>query len=429
MYFKSLIVFTFFIFLTSVYLIATSEAKIIEKILVIVNDDIITKVEFDDRLAKTKEQLRMVYRYDEERLTKKMEELKPEIMESVIDEILFIQEAIKKNIQVPDSKVQEEIDSIKKQYGSDKAFEEALTAEGYTLDSLKKERKRILLLQSLIEQKFESELRITDDEVRKFYRENRDQFPSSSDSVKLKHILIKFNVTKADKDKARLRAESIREQCIEGADFGEMVKKFSDDAGTKASGGDIGYFFPGTGEYYSELEDAASKLAVGEISDLIESPNGYDIIKITDKKDNAVKAQIIRILAWPDPTEEKSVEDKVNSILEELKNGADFADLVKKYSEDPLTRDKGGDWDYVPIDKMAPELRGAFDKFNVGEISRPVKTPYGIHIFKIIERRDLTDEEMEQLRKFLTDKRLQEKLNEYSKKLRDSAYILKIAEY
>jgi peptidyl-prolyl cis-trans isomerase SurA len=208
-----------------------------------------------------------------------------------------------------------------------------------------------------------------------------------------------------------------------GDDFAELVSEFSDHEISKASGGDMGYFIPGLGKYDLKLEEAASKLAVGEVSDPIEAPGGYDVIKSTDIDSNKVRARRIHIAARPDPASEKTAEEKANSILEELKNGADFVELVKKYSDDPLAADRGGDWEDVPIDSMGPELRGSFDSLEEGEVSRPVKTPLGIHIFKIVERNDLTDDEIEQLREFLQREKLQEKLSEYSKKLSEKAFI------
>lgn len=428
MYFRSLMIILC-IFFNLFFLVSDSHSKIIEKILVVINDDVITKIDFEERLAQTKEQMRQIYRYDEAKLNQEIERAKPEILQMMIDEILFTQEAMKSNIQVPDSKVQEELDRLKKQYGSDKEFEDELASAGYTIDSWKKEKRAFLLRQSLIRQKFESEVRVTDEDVRKFYKENIDKFPKRSDSVKLKQILIKFNITEEDKEKAKMRAESILKQLREGASFGEMAKKFSDDPATKDVGGNLGYFFPGTGKY-PEIEDAVSKLDVGGISDLIETNNGYDIVKLLDvRKDNgAVSAQLIHIAVWPNPESEKVAEQKVAKILEELKNGAKFVDLVKKYSDDSQTKERNGDWMDIKINEMSPDLRSAFDNFNGGEVSRPVKTPYGIHIFNIVERHELSSEEMEQIRNLLIEKQLAEKLAEYSEKLRNKAYIQILSE-
>lgn len=428
MYFRSLMIILC-IFFNLFFLVSDSHSKIIEKILVVINDDVITKIDFEERLAQTKEQMRQIYRYDEAKLNQEIERAKPEILQMMIDEILFTQEAMKSNIQVPDSKVQEELDRLKKQYGSDKEFEDELASAGYTIDSWKKEKRAFLLRQSLIRQKFESEVRVTDEDVRKFYKENIDKFPKRSDSVKLKQILIKFNITEEDKEKAKMRAESILKQLREGASFGEMAKKFSDDPATKDVGGNLGYFFPGTGKY-PEIEDAVSKLDVGGISDLIETNNGYDIVKLLDvRKDNgAVSAQLIHIAVWPNPESEKVAEQKAAKILEELKNGAKFVDLVKKYSDDPQTKERDGDWMDIKINEMSPDLRSAFDNFNEGEVSRPVKTPYGIHIFNIVERHELSSEEMEQIRNLLIEKQLAEKLAEYSEKLRNKAYIQILSE-
>jgi parvulin-like peptidyl-prolyl isomerase len=428
MYLKQLIVFTLCAFLTFTIFVPGSSGKVVEKILVIVNDDVITKTEFDDRIDKTKAQLQQLYKYDDTRVNTEISKAKPQILDTMIDEILFIQEAMKRNIQISDAEVQKEIDIIKKQFQSDKEFNTALEAEGYTLESLKREKKRTLLLQELIKQKFMQELIVTDDEVKTFYNENKDQFSKKEDTVKLKQLLIKFNLTPEDKEKTRQRAENLLKQCQEGADFGEMASKFSDDPATRANKGDIGYFIPGTGEY-PELDEIVPKLAVGEISGLIEIPEGYDILKVTEiSKDGKIRLQRIYVAILPDPASEKATEEKANSILKELKNGADFTQIVKKYSDDPSTKEKGGDWVELPIDNMGPELRGAFDSLDSGSLSRLVKTPIGFHIFKIDEKKDLTTDEIEQIRRYLSEQKLQDKLGEYSKKLRETAYIQRLAD-
>lgn len=405
-----------------------SSGKVVEKILVIVNDDIITKTELDDRLAKSKEMMRELYNYDEERLSKEMEEARPEILNQMIDELLFTQEAVKKGVQISDVEVQRYINAARDQYGSEESFREALEAEGYTLESFKREQKRALLLQELIKQKFGSEMDVTDDDVKQFYRENRDQFPARSDSVKLKHIFIMYNTTDEDKEKALRRAQYILNRANGGDDFGELAKEFSDHEISKVSGGDMGYFMPGVGKYDFRLEEAASKLSVGEISEPIEVPGGYEIIKVTGIDGQRVRAQRIHVAVRPDLESERSTQEKANSILEELRNGADFVDMAKKYSDDPLAADKDGDWKDILIDSMGPELRNSFESFEEGEISQLVKTPLGIHIFKIVSRQDLTEDEVEQLRQFLQRKRLQEKLDEYSKKLEKEAFIKILAE-
>jgi len=433
MYPKLLTKYVFCVLFISIFCIAASQAKIVEEILVIVNDDVITKTELDERLLKSIEMMRQM-QYDEAQLKAEMEKARPELLELMIDEILFTQEAVKKKIQITEDHLLQDIKQFQDQYGSMEAFREALQAEGYTLESFKKDRKRLLLFQILIEQTFGSELRINDEEIKQFYEESMDQSSDESDSVKLKRIFIKFNITAEDKQRAFRKAKDILKQCREGADFREMAMKFSDHKSTKESGGDIGYFVPGMQKHDPNVEKAASQLAVGGISDVIESPGGYDIIKVTDIKGNQVKARRIYIAVNPAPASEKATKEKTESILKELENGADFVEMVRKYSDDPLGKDKDGDWQTVTIDAMSQSLRGAFDSFEEGKVSRPVRTPLGFHIFKVVERidsktlEDLTNDEKDQIREFLRQKKLAEKLSEYSRKLREKAYIQKLAE-
>ena len=403
--------------------IAALEAKIVEQILVIVNDDIITQTELDERVEKEKAMQRMFYQNDEAQLSAEVEKRRPEILENMIDELLFFQEAVRRGVTVSDPELQQFVSSIKNSYDSPEDFQKALESEGYTEYTFRKERKRLLLRQKLVNQEFGSELEVSDSEARKFYRENRDQFPDKSDAVKLKHIFIKFQITAKDREKARSRAADILKRCRDGADFAEMATNFSDHEPTKMSGGDMGYFFPGMGKHNPDLEKAASQLAVGEISDLIETPAGYDIVKIIDIKENAVRAQRIYIAVWPDQESERRAEEKAYFILEELEKGMDFVELAKEHSDDPQAAEKDGAWKEISIDRMSPGLRKAFDSLDEGEVSRPVKTPLGIDILKIVGIQDLTEDEMTELQKILSDNRLAERLKEYSGKLREKAYL------
>ena len=420
------------LFLCSVFFlcwIAVSEAKIIESILVIVNDDIITQTELDERVEKEKAMQQMFYPNDEAQLSAEIEKLRPEILENMVNELLFIQEAVRRGVKVPDSEIQQLVNTIRKSYDSAEAFREALKAEGYTEYTFRKERKRLLLRQKLVDQEFGSELNVTDDEVRQFYRENRDNSPGKSDVVKLKHIFVRFRTTAEDREEARSRAADILKRCRDGADFEEMATNFSDHEPTKASGGDMGYFFPGMGQHDPGLEEAASQLAVGEISDLIETPAGYDIIKVIDIRENAVRARRIYIAIWPDQEAEKQAEEEAYFILEELEKGVDFVELAKEHSDDPQAVEKDGDWREISIDQMTPGLRNAFESLDEGEVSQPIKTPLGIDILKIVGRQDLTKDEMDKLRRILSNDRLAEKLKDYSVKLRKKTYIeYKLAE-
>ena len=397
------------------------QAKIVEEILAIVNDDVITKTEFDERFAKEVELRRGFYR-DEKKLMEDMEKAKPELLDLMIDELLFIQAAVKRGIKVTDAEVQQYVEALKNQAGSEEAFQQMLASEGYTIESFRRDIKRRLLSQKLNEKEFGKELRVTDEEIMKYYEKHKDQFPASSDTVKLKHVLIKFKITDDDKKRALTKAENALKMCKGGANFEELASKLSDYA-PKEPGGDMGFFVPGAGKYDLKIEQAAAELAVDEISDLIETPGGYSIIKVVDRQGNAIRARRIYIAILPSPEAEKAAEDKANAILKELKNGAKFVDLVKKYSDDDVSKENDGDWKEIAIDSMSPDLKAAFDSFEVGAISKPVKTPLGIHIFKIVGRSKLSDKEMEQLRQAISNEKLRKKLDEYTKKLKGKAYI------
>ncbi|WP_178021097.1 peptidyl-prolyl cis-trans isomerase [uncultured Paenibacillus sp.] len=187
---------------------------------------------------------------------------------NLINQELVNQEAAKKNITVTDADIDAEIESYKTQFGSEEALNQALVQYGMTMDDLRKQVVMELKLTKLLE----PQIKVTDEQVKETFESYKDSF-NTPEQVRTSVILVA----------TEQEAKDIVKQLDEGADFAELAKSKSLDAATKEQGGDTDFF--GRGEKEEAVETAAFKLAKGEVSEPVKTSEGYQVIKVTDKKE------------------------------------------------------------------------------------------------------------------------------------------------
>ncbi|WP_251554992.1 peptidylprolyl isomerase [Neobacillus muris] len=189
-------------------------------------------------------------------------------VDQMIADKIVAAEAEKKKISISDDEVDKQIDALKESYGGEDMFNQMLTSNNATLDQVKKDLKDYLTIKKLLE----PQIKITDEEMKTYFEENKDSF-AEPEQVKASHILVADEAT----------AKEVKQKLDEGADFAELAKQYSTDEGTKENGGELGYF--GKGDMVAEFEDAAFSLEVNKISDPVKTDYGYHIIKVEDKKE------------------------------------------------------------------------------------------------------------------------------------------------
>ncbi len=215
-----------------------------------------------------------------------LQDLRPRVLESLIDKELLYQASVRQGIEVTDKEMDAEWERIRGRFSSEEEFGQTLDRMGVTPNSLREEIRRSKAVQKLVKERFAGSVDVTEEEERAFYRDNPEAF-ERPEEVRARHILIRPETGGGEEGKKQAMAEirGVQEELKAGKDFSELAAEHSDGP-TGARGGDLGYF--PRGRMAPAFEDAAFSLEPGEVSDVVETQFGYHLIKLEDRRSEAV---------------------------------------------------------------------------------------------------------------------------------------------
>lgn len=256
-----------------------------------VNGNDITVKQFQSTLALYKQSLESMYGStiwdtEVEEGVKYKDKFKDIMLDQMIDIEAVCEQARKEKLVPTTEEVDKAFDDLKKNIDADKEYKNELKEMGIDDTYLRNQQEQDLIIQKYKEN-FDKNVKITDEEMKKYYDEHKKDY--YKDEVKASHILISTvddngkPLSEAKKKEAKKKAEEVLKKAKSGEEFSELAKEYSDDPGSAANGGDLGYFTKG--QMVQPFEEAAFSLKPGEISGLVESEYGYHIIKVYDKID------------------------------------------------------------------------------------------------------------------------------------------------
>jgi len=401
-------------------------AQLVDRIAAVVGDEIILLSELEARLQLAKMQLRI----DPEDV-KALDDIRGTILQELVDEKLILVQARRDSILVDpeevDGALAAQIQRIKDQLGSEEAFQEQLASEGLTLQSLKKRfRPQIrnqLLRESLIRQKL-ANVTVASREVIDFYETYRDSLPVQGESVRLSHLLMTITPGEEEKRRAFQKAKEVLAKARGGENFAALARSYS-QCPSAEGGGDLGYF--SRGEMVPEFEQAAFTLSPGEISEVVETAYGFHIIRCEDRRGDQMHVRHVLIALSTTEEDEQRIIDQLNELRDRVLMGEDFAALVEEHSQDPYSKEKGGDLGWYPLDQLTPQFRSVVDTLSIGNISEPLKTSSGYHLLKVFdrvaERRANLEDDWDALEELARQKKISDKLETWLNKLREEIYV------
>jgi len=247
----------------------------------------------------------------------------------------------------------------------------------------------------------------------------QEAYKRSLTEIKARHILISCSPSAKAEDTltAWQKAADIKERIITGESFEQVARATSDDPSVKINGGNLGYFT--VFQMIMPFEDAVYNLKTGSISDPVRTPFGYHIIQVTDKRAARGKILVAHIMKAAPPgigeNEAMKAEESINIIYKELQEGESFRKLASRYSDHKESAANGGKMNWFGTGEIISEFtEAAFSIPDTGQYTKPIRTPYGWHIIKLLDRKPHGS--FEQTRSYLESKINQSHLNSLSKK-------------
>ena len=348
-----------------------SQEEVIDKIVAVVDNEIILQSELDFQTSIYASQRGM---------DPKSPELRRQILNSMIDEKLVYAQAELDSIIITDEEVTQRIEYqiqvLKQQYGTVEDIEKMY---GMSIEKIKRELRedvrKNLMVQRLREKNF-APVEASRREVEEFYESFKDSLGMIPEKLRIFHIFKNPKTTDRLKKQYYEFAKEILDSIKHGANFEEMAKKYSDDPGSKAFGGDLG--FVKRGVFYPEFEAAAFSLEPGQLSDVVESPVGYHIIELLERRGESIHTRHILIKFKTDENADLETIEFLTELRDSIINGTNtFQYYAKKYSEDKETAPFSGDLGTFYINQLDKNLLDVVSKLKQGEISFPKRIDYG----------------------------------------------------
>jgi peptidyl-prolyl cis-trans isomerase SurA len=406
-------------------LAATRQPLAIDRVVAVVNDEAITLYELNDRMATVERQLR-------QRGTPlpPRDVLQSQLLERLIVDRLQVQFAKENGLKVTDAELDVALRRIAENNRMSLAdFRATLERDKVEWPRFREEIRSEITIARLREREVDSRIVISDGEIDN-YLSNPAQANQSS-VVSLGHIIVRVP-EQADAGRLaqlRARAEEALAKVKSGQNFAQVAATYSEAADAMAGG----MLEPRPADRLPSLyAEALATMQPGDVSGILRSPAGFHIVKLFERQGGALSTGSIRqtharhiLIKVNELVSSVDAEHRLLSLKERLDNGADFAELARLYSND-LSAAKGGDLGWVYQGDTVPEFERAMDALKIGEVSKPVQSPFGWHLIQVMDRKNSeAGDERKRLmaRQALRERKSDEAYEDWLRQLRDRAYV------
>ena len=403
----------------------------IDRIAAVVNSEAITEHELQQQVLLVERQLR-----EQGIQVPPRDVLERQVLERMIVDRAQMQLARDSGLRIDDIQLERAIGVIATENGLTPAqLRDRLSRQGIDFDQFREEIRGQMVRQRLREREIDSRVQISDADVDAFLAARANGGAASGTELQIAQILLRLpeGASAEEIERQRLRAEEILRQLQAGADFGRLAAAFS-DAPEAMTGGTLGWRTP---ERLPQLfVDAVQPLNPGGLSPVLRSPAGFHVLKLVDRRSQSLPAAagqpIVRtrarhILIRPNEIvgEEEAIR-RLREIRQRVEAGTgDFAELARQYSVDG-SAGRGGDLGWIYPGDTVPEFERAMNALAPGALSEPIRTPFGVHLIQVVERRadeSSPDRLRQQARQALRERRIEESYEDWLRQLRDRTYV------
>jgi len=397
----------------------------VDRIVAVVNDDVITQNDLNERVALVVRQLQR-----QGAQLPQADVLSRQILERMINDRVQLQLAKESGIKVDDLTLDRTIERIAQENNMPMVdFRAALERDGIKYPRFRDDIRNEIMISREREREVDNTIVVTDAEVdTELAREAKE---SSGDSeYQLSHILVSVPAqASAEQIEARRRrAVEALSQLRAGANFAQVAAQYS-DAPDALQGGGLGW--RAGGRLPSLFLEVVERMKPGDTSDILRSANGFHIVKLLDKRDKAAPAGVEQthvrhiLLRAREGVSEAEVRERLARLRQRIVGGADFGEMAKQNSEDSSAA-KGGDLGWVAPGDTVPEFEKVMNSLKPGEVSEPIQTPFGWHLVQVIERRSeaLSEERKKAAaRQAIRARKADEAYQDWLRQQRDRAFV------
>ncbi len=379
------------------FLVSTNtytKIELIDRVVAVVDSGVIMESQLNSRV----EEILIRLKNDKAELPP-LNLLEEQVLDRLIIEEIQLQLADRAGIKISDSELNQTLSRVSSQNNlSLEEFRLKLEAEGTSYKSFRDTIKKELIIQRVQRGKVGAKIDISEQELENFINseEGRTQL---AEQYNVQHILlsVKSGLSEIEIEAIENEAVSLLERLENGESFEKLAASYS--AGQKAlEGGFLGWRT--SAELPSLFAEVVSGLTVGEVAQPVRSGAGFHILKLTEKRGNTVKfldqTLARHILVQPSEIRtENQAEKLINDIYKRLKEGEDFKQLARQFSEDPGSKMDGGELGWSNPGDYDPAFEMTLNATEIGQLSEPVKSSFGWHIIEVMDRRneDVSQEE------------------------------------
>ena len=395
-----------------------------DRIIAVVNSEVITLNELRQRLDSVVSQLRR-----QGTPLPPADVLEKQMLERMVVDKVQDQFAKENGIRIEDAQLDMALNRIAANNKMTLAqFRQALEKDGIAFAKFREEIRQEITVSRLREREVDAKLLVSEGEIDNYLA--GASAGGSAEEYQVAHILVRSpeSASPEQLQKLKAKAEQILDRLKRGEDFAQVAAAYS-DAPDALQGGNLG--FRPLDRMPNIFAETVQKMQPSQLSPVIRSPNGFHIVKLVAKKGGASIPAVQQtharhiLIKVNEVVSEAEAKRKLQAVKERLDHGGDFAELARLYSQDG-SAPKGGDLDWLYPGDTVPEFERAMDALKVGEVSQPVQSMFGWHLIQVLERRvqDVSQDRQRAIaRNALRERKSDEAYQDWLRQLRDRAYV------
>lgn len=405
---------------------AQAQIRPLDRIVAIVDNDVIMQSQLEQRLREVR--VTMAKRGSGDLPPESA--VRQQVLERLISENIQLQLASRSGIRIGDEELNQAMATIAQRNNMSMAqFQAKLAKDGLDPQEAREQIRRELMINRVRQRRVAERIQVSEQEIRNFLASEYGRM-EVSEEYHLANILIPIPEA-ADsstiQNAERLAADTYR-QLRQGADFAELAltRSASENA---LDGGDMGW--RKAAQLPPPFDDMIRELPIGGVTQPVRTPPGFILVKVLAKRGGGhqIRDEVHVRHILVKPSEIRSMEESrrlIERIHDRIKNGEDFGELAKNFSEDPGSALNGGDLDWIDPESLVPEFQQVMAKIPSGELSKPFRTTYGWHILEVLGRRATDSSDAyrhQQALNVLRNRRFDEELQAWLRQIRDEAYV------